>query len=62
MRQENAREEDIKKVEARLNATKEMLRRAGGETERKMHFGLLDLDRKMARTAAAIERAEKELA
>ncbi len=62
LRRDNAREEDVKKVEARLSATREMLRKAGGETERKMHFGILDLDRKMARTTAAIERAEKELA
>ncbi len=50
-----------RKLEARLQSTRDMLRRAGGSTQRKLHFGMLDLDKKVERSIAAVARLEKEL-
>ncbi len=49
-------------MEARLDATRRMLRDSGGGSQRKLHFEMLVLDRKIGKAATAVERAERGLA
>ncbi len=54
--------EEIAKLEARLGTTKQMLKVAGGGTHRKLHFEMLEAERKVTRQLKAVEAAEAEVA
>ncbi len=57
-----ATSEEIAKLEARLGSTKQMLKVAGGGTHRKLHFEMLEAERKVTRLVKAVEAAEAEVA
>ncbi len=61
MQEGGAAGEGIKKAEARLESTRRMLKQAGGQTQRKLHFEMLEGDRRVARAVTAVEQAEHAL-
>ncbi len=59
-RARGATPEEIAKLEARLGTTKQMLKVAGGGTHRKLHFEMLEAERKVTRQIKAVEAAEAD--
>jgi hypothetical protein len=61
MQADGASAHDIATMEARLDATRKTLKIAGGGTQRKLHFEMLDADKKVSSLGAAVEKAELDV-
>ncbi len=61
MQESGAAGEELKRAEARLESTRRMLKQAGGQTQRKLHFEMLEGDRRVARAVTSVEQAEQAL-
>ncbi len=61
MQADGANAQDIATMEARLEATKKTLKVAGGGTQRKLHFEMLDADKRVTSLCAAVEKAELDV-